>query len=135
MNTFNDLVDGCIDCRPDGEKLTAIVALLERQAGTTAASSYAQNEVAVDGDNVEILAAADAGVTYRQVVVQNRSIYPVAIKYGAGADRTGLNGEIFLAAGYVENDGTGGVLNVDGYLGAITAASDNRAIISVVVIQ
>jgi hypothetical protein len=74
-------------------------------------------------------------VTYQQVVVQNRGIYPVAIKYGAGADSTGANGEIILAAGFVENDGTGGVLNVDGYLGAITAAADNLSKVSVVVIQ
>lgn len=135
MSGFNDLVNGCVECRPDSEKLSAIVTLLERQAAATASANYTQNDVAVNGNNVEILAAAAASVTYRQVVIQNRGIYPVAIKYGSGAAISCANGEIVLAAGYTVNDGTGGVLNVDGYIGAITAASANLSNVSVVVIQ
>lgn len=134
--SFNDLVDGCVECRPDSEKLSAIVTLLERQAGSTSSASYSQNEVTINAeDNVEVLATAAAGVTYRQVVIQNRSIYPVAVKYGTGAAISCANGELVLAAGYVSNDGTGGVLTVEGYLGAITAACADVANISVVVVQ
>lgn len=94
-----------------------------------------QTAVTVNGNDVTVVAGAAPGVLYREIVIQNRGIYPVFIRYGAGADSTAANGELVLAGGYLPDDGTGGTLNVDGWLGSLTAAATAASNLSVVILQ
>lgn len=97
--------------------------------------SVSQTTVAVNGNNVPVVSAAGPGTLYREIVIQNRGIYPVFILYGSGANVSAANGELVLAAGFLPDDGTSATLNVDGYMGAITAASSAACNLSVIVLQ
>lgn len=86
-------------------------------------STITQALVSVPTTGATLLAAASADVERKFVVLQNNGTQTVWIRFGSAASNTGANGEIALAGGNVGGDGQGGVLPVDGYRGAIYAAS------------
>lgn len=108
--------------------------LVSRLVGGFTASAVSQARVAVNGNNVTLLAAAGGGVNYRDIQIQNLGTTPVFVRLTSGADNTGANGEFILAAAGSANDGTGGVYRVSGYLGIITGASAAAVNVSVTAI-
>lgn len=94
---------------------------------------YSQSSITVSGNNVTVVPSTAAG--YREVIIQNRSDEPVFILCGNGANVAAANGEVILSGGFVDNDGTAGVMNVDSYTGIITAACAASADLSILIIQ
>lgn len=131
----NDMMDPCLSCAPLEEQNGLMLSLLARLGGSVAASDVTQARVAVNGNDVTLLAAAASTVKYRTVMLQNLGTEVVFVRLGTGADNTGANGEFALKAGDAADDGTGGVYTIDGYIGLITGASTGATNVSVTVLN
>lgn len=88
-------------------------------------SEITQVSKSVPTTGVLLLAAAAADIERKFVLIQNTGTQPIWIRFAASPSSSGANGEIALAAGSVTGDGQGGVLPIDGYRGAIYAASSS----------
>lgn len=128
MSALSEVILPCAACAPKDEQMAAILSLLLRQSGEKTA---AQTSVAVNGDDVTLLAASD---TYRCVRIQNTGNEHVYLKLGTGAVNTGAGGEIVLHKSGGSYHGDGGVYDVCGYQGVITAASTGATNVSVTVL-
>lgn len=133
--TASAIIDPCIACLPVDEQRAAEVSLLQRLGGSFTATDVTEATVSVGADNVVLLAAAAAGVRYRDILIQNLGTVPVAFRLASTAAAAGGNGEKFLKACTVANDGNGGWYEVSGYLGQITAAAGSAANVSVTVLK
>jgi hypothetical protein len=94
-----------------------------------------QFRVTVSGDGVAVLAASDASIRSKDIMIVNTGTAPAAIRFGAGAAASGVNGETPLAACTASMDGKGGALNQAAYLGQITAACATSTTLAVSVVE
>lgn len=128
MSGLTGNISPCAACATTGEQLSAILTMLLRESGDVTSS---QSQVAVNGDDVDVLTATD---TARRVILQNTGTQDVYVLFGDGAVNTGAGGEHVLDRATGAGRGDGGQITVPaGYKGAITAASTGATTLSVTV--
>lgn len=94
-----------------------------------------QFRVTVAGEGVVVLAAADASIRSRDIMIVNTGTAAAAVRFASGAAAAGTNGEVPLKAGTASMDGTGGVLNQSAFLGTITAACATSTTLAVSIVE
>ena len=91
-------------------------------------SSVTQQIVACSGTKADVVTSSPHHLT-----VQNLGTVPVYVKLGATATTSTGGFSYIVPAGGAANDGTGGTLNISGYVGTIsfiTASGSTNVVVS-----